>query len=386
MPALLHALLSTIVSVLFALLALGGVAYLLLTLWSLRRYVSERKPAPDFTPPLSILKPLKGVDPAMYEAFRSHCLQDYPAFEIIFGVNEAADPAVAAVKKLQEEFPARHIQLIVCSEAFGTNRKVSNLMEMAKSVSYDHLLINDSDISAPPNYLRDVMGRFRDEKVGMVTALYRGVASDTLGSRLEALTISTDFAGGVLCAMQIDRGLHFALGSTLAISRQALNDIGGFEPLLDHLADDYELGARTAAAGYTVALANSVVETHLHQYTFAEMFEHQLRWARTMRDARKGGYAGVLFTFAVPWAAMAVLFSWGSIWAWTLLAVTLMLRIIAAYALCELLSDLRTLRDLWLVPLRDFVGLVVWFASHTGNTIVWRGERFRLKNGKLERP
>ncbi len=379
------ALFFRIVSAAFALLALGGLAYLLLTLWSLRRYAMSRTAAPDFTPPVSMLKPLKGVDPAMYEAFRSHCLQDYPAFEIIFGVNEAADPAVAAVNRLKEEFPERRIELIVCPEVFGANRKVSNLMQMAKTARYEYLLINDSDIFAPPDYLREVMGRFAEEQVGMVTALYRGVAAATFGSRLEALTISTDFAGGVLCAMQIDKGLHFALGSTLAISRKALNDIGGFEPLLNHLADDYELGARSSNAGYTVAMANTVVETHLHDYSFGQMFEHQLRWARTMRDARKGGYAGVLFTFALPWAVMAVLFSRGNMWAWTLLGVAVTVRMIAAYALCELLSDRRTMRDLWLVPVRDFVGLVVWFASHVGNTIVWRGERFTLKDGKLRR-
>ena len=370
----------------FALLALGGLGYLLLTLWSIRRYSLTRNPAPNFTPPVSILKPLKGLDPEMYEAFRSHCIQDYPEYEIIFGVSEATDPAVSAVERLKKEFPSRRIELVVCPEANGTNRKVSNLVEMVKVARYEHFVINDSDIRVPENYLREVMGPFADAKVGMVTALYRGVAANTLGSRLEALTISTDFAGGVLSAIAIENGLHFALGSTLAISATALEKIGGLMPLIDYLADDYELGVRTVRAGFEVVLANVVVETYLHPYSFTEMFEHQLRWARTMRSVRKAGYAGVLFTFGLAWALFAVVFSGGSVWSWTLLAVLLAVRMIAAYLLCDaVLEDRQTLRDLWLVPLRDLVGVVVWISSHGGDTITWRGEKFKLADGKLRR-
>lgn len=374
------------VSYAFALLAVGGLGYLLLTLWSIWRYTRRRIPVADFAPPVSLLKPLKGLDPEMYEAFRSHCLQDYPQYEIIFGVNDAHDEAIAAVEKLKAEFPERSIELVICPEAFGTNRKVSNLLQMAKAARFSHLVINDGDIRVPSNYLREVMGPFADEKTGMVTALYRGVAARTLGSRLEAVTIGTDFAGGVLCAMTIERGLHFALGSTLAISQTVLEKIGGLTPLLDYLADDYELGVRTSKAGFEVQLANVVVETNLHPYTMGEMFDHQLRWARTMRDLRKGGYAGVLFTFALPWAILATLFSGGSVWSWALLAVVFVIRMIAAYLLCaSVLQDRRTLRDLWLVPLRDFVGVLVWLASYAGNTITWRGEKFKIADGKLTR-
>lgn len=370
----------------FALLALGGLAYLLLTLWGIRRHLLTRRAVPDFTPPVSILKPLKGLDPEMYTAFRSHCLQDYPEYEIIFGVNDTDDPAVEVVERLKVEFPTRRIELVNCPEPFGTNRKVSNLMQMAKVARYSHLVINDSDIRVPANYLREVMGPFADRKVGMVTALYRGVAAATLGSRLEAVTISTDFAGGVLCAAALEKGLHFALGSTLGISLVALEKIGGFEPLLDYLADDYELGVRTSRAGFDVALADVVVETYLHPYSFTEMFEHQLRWARTVRDLRKGGYVGVLFTFALPWALLALVLSGGSAWAWTLFAVISIVRMIAAYQLCDaVLEDRRTIHDLWLVPVRDVIGLLVWIVSHGGDTITWRGERFKLTDGKLTR-
>ncbi|HWR35223.1 MAG TPA: bacteriohopanetetrol glucosamine biosynthesis glycosyltransferase HpnI [Clostridia bacterium] len=379
-----HSLL-TFVACICGLLAICGLGYLVLTLWSIRQHVSAPVTMrPGFTPSITILKPLHGADPEMYESFRSHCLQDYPEYEIIFGVNDAEDPAVAEVERLRREFPARRIELVVGREVLGTNRKVSNLVQMLRASRYDHVLVNDSDIRVPPDYLRSVAAHFADSSVGLVTTLYRAVSDRTIASRLEAVTISTDFAGGVLCAKQLDGGMHFALGATLAMPRRVLGHIGGFEPLLDYLADDYELGVRTARAGYKVVLAEPVVETFLPAYTFRQMFEHQLRWARTVRDMRRLGYFGVLVTFALPWAILALLFSAGALWAWALLGITTVTRFACAYLLCTaVLRDERNLRDLSLVPLRDIVGLAVWIASFAGNTVTWRGEVYRLKDGKL---
>ncbi len=187
-------------------------------------------------PPVSILKPLKGPDPEMYESFRSHCLLDYPEYELVFGVSEADDPAAELVRKLQAEFPQRAIQLVVCSANLGTNRKVSNLAQMLFSARYDHLIVNDSDIRVEPDYLRRVVAPLSDPEVGMVTCLYRGVPSRTLGSRLESVGISTDFSGGVLSAREIEKGIHFGLGSTLAFRQRDLQAIGGFEAVVDYLA------------------------------------------------------------------------------------------------------------------------------------------------------
>ena len=188
----------------------------------------------------------------MYESFRSYCLQDYGDYEIIFGVSDANDPAVALVRRLITEFPERKIQLTVCPEILGTNVKVSNLLQMARVARYDHLLVSDSDIRVPADYIRRVLAPFEDASVGMVTCLYRGVASHTLGSRLESIGTSTDFCPAVLSARQL-QGVRFGLGSTLVFTRKALDAAGGFEPLLDYLADDYELGARIARAGFEVS-------------------------------------------------------------------------------------------------------------------------------------
>ena len=178
----------------------------------------------------------------MYESFRSHCLLDYPEYEIIFGVSEEDDPAVELVRRLQAEFPQRTIQLVVCNRNLGTNRKVSNLAQMLPSARYDHLIVNDSDIRIQPDYLQRVVTPFADPKIGMVTCLYRGVPNKTLGSRLESIGISTDFSGGVLSAREVEKGIHFALGSTMVFRRNDLQAIGGFEAVVDYLADDYELG------------------------------------------------------------------------------------------------------------------------------------------------
>lgn len=369
----------------FAVLAACGFGYLLLTLWSIHHWRGKQFLAdPKFTPPVSILKPLKGVDPEMYESFRSHCLQDYPSsYEIIFGVNDLSDPAVAEVERLKSEFPQVDIRLMVCPASQGTNRKVTNLAQMAREARYDYIIINDSDIRVPGNYLRDVLSRFADPKVGMVTALYRGVPERTIWSRIESMIIA-DFAGGILSALVVDRGIKFALGSTLAISKRVLAEIGGLEPLSNFLADDYELGFRTFQAGYRVALAGIVVETFLPAYSFGQMYEHQLRWGRTMRDLRKSAYAGIAFTYGLPWAILAMLLAGFAPWSLGLLAIVAIARFVSTYAFCKwVVLDEHSRRNLWLVPLRDFIGVGVFVASFLGNTVTWRGEEFRLKDGVL---
>jgi ceramide glucosyltransferase len=220
----------------------------------------------------------------------------------------------------------------------------------------------------------------------MVTCLYRGVAGSTLGSRLEALGISTDFCASVLAARQLEGGIRFGLGSTLVFRRSDLDKIGGFTSFVDYLADDYELGKRIAALDLTVKLSDVVVETYLPSYRPGEFLAHQLRWARGVRDARGGGYFGLFLTFGLLWALLAVAASRGAFWASSGLAVTLFLRFAVALVVGRgVLENRQILKDAWLIPLRDLLAVVVWIASLGGHTVTWRGDRFRLKNGKLSR-
>lgn len=364
--------------------ALSGTAYYLLCMVGAARFLQEKRSESDFSPPVTILKPLKGADPGIYEAFRSHCVQEYPEYEIVFGVADLVDPAAEAVRRLQQEFPQRAITLVQCSADAGANRKVATLREMLPHARYPFLIINDSDIRVEPNYLREVMRPMQDERVGMVTALYRAAAGKTFGSKIEALGIATDFAGGILSARLLEGGLHFAMGSTLAFPRPVLEQIGGFTPLLDYLADDYQLGVRIARAGYKVELARTVVETHLPDYSFGAFWRHQLRWGRTVRDERKGGYFGLLLSFGLPWALLAVAVARGAWWSWALLAVVAVVRFAMASALASgVLHDRDAIKNIWLVPVRDCIAMLVWMATFAGDEIEWRGERFRLRDGKL---
>ena len=370
---------------------LSGIAYYILCIWSATKFLRTRKAvksgSADFSlPPVSILKPLKGTDPEMYESFRSHCLQDYPRYEIIFGVSEGNDPALALVERLKNEFPHGEIRSLVCPQILGTNVKVSNLAQMVPLAKYDHLVVNDSDIQVSADYLRQIMAPLQDPHTGLVTCLYRGIASPSLGSRLEAVGISTDFSAGVLLAKELEGGIRFGLGSTLAFRRKDLESIGGFAALVDYLADDYELGARLAAQSLQVELSFLVVETHLPAYSLSSFFEHQLRWARGVRTSRPGGYFGLILTMGIPWALFGLLLTRGAEWAWVLLAVALLARLSMAVVVGRyVLQDRQLPSLLWLVPLRDIIALLVWMASYASHKIHWRGDDFYLKDGKLAR-
>ena len=385
------------VEILTTVFALAGMGYFLAAILAARVFIAaRRRPLPAFASGVSILKSLKGLDPAMLHAFRSHCRQSYTGdYELLFGVSSLDDPAVAAVEALQREFPNIPIQLIHCPATLGTNGKVSTLIQLATHARHPYLLINDSDITVSPRYLERVMASFvflrsasdagkPSRQVGLVTALYRGRAHGTLPSRLESLGIATDFQAGVLLSKMIEGGLHYGLGSTLAVSREALDKIGGLAPLVDHLADDYELGARIDSAGYRVALSAEVVETGTPPYKWRGFIDHQLRWARTVRDARPGGYFGLIFTHGMAWALLNVIASGLSPVSFWLLGLSFFLRLALAMTVgAQVLADHQVLPSLWLLPLRDLVAMAVWIAGFAGNTIVWRGQRFTLKAGKL---
>lgn len=372
------------------------MGYFLAAIVAARVFIASRRRAIEpFSPAVSILKSLKGIDPGMLNAFRSHCHQNYLGeYELLFGVSSLDDPAVAAVRQLEAEFPLQSIRLIECPARLGANGKVSTLVQLAVHARHEYLLVNDSDITVGPHYLTRVMVQFAPlqtkpdhpllKAVGLVTALYRGKPHNTLGSRLEALGIATDFMPSVLVARMLESGLRYGLGSTLAVKREALEKIGGFEALADHLADDYELGERVFKAGYRVALAAEVVETSVPAYDWRGFCDHQLRWLRTVRDARPGGYAGLLFTQGFTLAlvnAIASGLSPVSLW---LLGMSFFLRLSLAMTVgAEVLGDHQVLPNLWMLPLRDVVATCLWIGGFASNTIVWRGERFEVRQGRL---
>jgi len=384
---------SLITEILAALLTLCGVTYGVIALVAARGFEHEGRAQKTggFAPAVSILKPVKGLDARLYAGLESHCRQEYAGeMELVFGVSSLEDEAVAQVARLRVEYPQMNIQLVECPLRLGANGKVSNLAQMLPHAKFEHVVVNDADIEVSPKYLQRVMGVFADEKVGLVTAPYLGVAQGGLWSRMEALGIATDFMAGVLTARKLEGGIRFGLGSTLATTKTALarmgGQIGGFEALVDQLADDYEMGARMVRAGFGVELAHEVVSTAVPAYTLRGFCEHQLRWARSTRDSRRAGYAGLGVTYVLPWAMLTVLASGGALWSVTLLSVALLVRVAVALSVgVGVLRDGQVLRDLWLLPLRDCFAMFFWAWSYASDVVVWRGERFRLKRGELWR-
>jgi ceramide glucosyltransferase len=279
-----------------------------------------------------------------------------------------------------------------CPEQLGPNGKISVAAQLLPHARYDYLLINDSDIRVGPHYLAHVLAPFAPtggtRPVGMVTALYRGQAHGTLGSRLEALGISTDFIPSVLTAHFLEHGLHFGLGSTLAVSRAALDTAfpAGLAPLAEYIADDYQLGAHIDRAGFRVELCEEIVETSVPAYRFRDFLDHQLRWLRTVRDSRPAGYAGLVCANVLAWATLNLVASGASLLSLALFSMALLFRVSIALGVgAGMLRDRQVLRDLWLLLPRDLIALGLWAWSYASDTVTWRGEVFTVKKGRLVR-
>ena len=361
--------------------ALAAAAYYLLAIAAAARWrgVSGTAAQPAAPPPVSILKPVRGRDPRFYEAILSHAAQDYPEFEILFGVADPSDPAIEDIERLRREFPQRRISLHVVSTT-APNAKAGVLAELTRHARFPVLLVSDSDIRVEPGYLRAVTAPLEDAEVGLVTCLYRARAA-SWPSRAEALGIATEFAPSVLVARMLGQA-EFALGSTMVFRAEVLRQAGGFEAIADFLADDYQLGCHIHRLGYRIAFAPEVVETNLGAESWAQTWKHQVRWSRTIRVSRPQGYFGYVVTHATLWALVA--FAAGQWWAGT---AALGLRLIAGVWIgAGILKDRRVPADAWLIPLRDLFGFAVWLAGSVGKTVEWRGEKLRLSaDGKIRR-
>ncbi len=338
-----------------------------------------------FAPPVTIMIPVRGADVEAYENFASFCRQDYPEFQIMFGCRDEDDSAVPIIRKLQADFPHCTIDLVLSTNEIGANAKVSNLHNMLGHAAHEHLLIVDSDIRVTPNYLRRVLAPMQQAQVGMVTCLYRGAKATTFAARLENIGIAAAFGPEVLSSRALE-GIKFALGSTVVTRRVILDQIGGFAAVADYLADDFLLGNLTAAAGYQIVLSDYVVDHIAAPDTIRTMLRHQLRWGRAVRISRPKGYAGLILTYGLATSLLLLWALGGTALGWGLLAFTIVLRFATAlFVGAVLMQDRVLLKFLWLVPLRDWLGFLVWLASFAGNEIDWRGHRFVvLRDGKIK--
>jgi ceramide glucosyltransferase len=347
----------------------------------LRRERSRR--LPNYSPPVSLLKPVHGVDFGSYENFASFCRQDYPDYEILFAVNDDSDPAIPLIRRVAAEFPDRAIRLIVGAEQVGTNRKVSNLVSLAREAKHEILVLTDGDVRVGPHYLHEVVAPFADTKIGAVTSFYRAIAEKSLAAQLEAIGASSDFFAGVLVAEWME-GMTFALGASIVTTKSWLAKIGGLEAIANMHSDDYELGHRIAKAGGEVFLSHEAVWTMYPAQTWRGFWQHQVRWSRTVRLCRPLSYLGLIFTHGLPWALLAATVAPAKWIAAAYLIAYLVLRFAMAWTVGVLaVGDGLLRRKIWLVPLRDAIYFAVWLASLASNRITWGGQEFTMRKGQL---
>lgn len=376
---------------LLLLLALGPLVYYLLSLYDIVEYFRSVRRLPPrndtLAPPVSILKPVRGMDSEAYENFASYCRVNYPEYEIIFAVAEPGDPVIPVIEKLQRDFPASQIRLVTAVERLGENNKVSSLYRLVKEARYELLVMSDSDVRVGGDYLRELVAPFAERSVGAVTSFYRCAGGGTLAADIAMLGMCADSLPSALIARRLEGGLQFAFGWSMATTKERLAEIGGWEAMADYHSDDFELGKRIASKGHRVELMREAVWVVFPGETFHELYRDELRWAIGLRNVRPAAYAGMIFTHGLPWAVLAAIVAAAAGWtgiAAAYLAAYLILRIGMAWT-----AGVWGLRDriiggkLWLLPLRDAISGVVWVMGFFSNRIRWRGSEFRVKNGLL---
>lgn len=379
-----------IVTTVALILALLPLFYYLLSFYCVVDHFREMRATSraksSFVPPVSILKPVRGLDRQAYENFASFCRLDYPEYELLFAVSDD-DEVCAIIEKLRADFPSLPIRLITKIPHLGTNDKVNKLCQLVHDAKYDFLVMSDSDVRVDPDYLKEVLAPFADPEVGAVTALYKSLSAGNLASNLDALSMYMDSAPAALVAKKLEGKMRFAFGWTMATSKTHLAQIGGWEEMANYHSDDFELGKRIAQLGRRVELMAKPVTMVFPKESLSEQFRRELRWSIGLRSVRPFGYWGLLFTHGLPWTllASAAAASIGSIpIAVSYLAAYLILRVGLTWAIGRWrIGDRHLARNLWLVPVRDAISFVIWITGFFSDKIIWRGMNYRVRRGEL---
>jgi ceramide glucosyltransferase len=364
---------------------LAANAYYLLSIVAAFRFFSRPSVHKDgHSLPVTIMVPLYGADFEAYENYARFCRQDYPEYQIVFGVRDSRDSSIPIVEKLIADFADRDIALVISDRTIGQNLKVSNLQNMLALVKHEQIVIVDSDIRVGRDYLRKVLAPLSDPRVGLVTCLYRAAETPDFAAKLEAVGITAEFTAGVLMAWMLE-GVKFALGSTMATTRTRLEAIGGFHALADYLADDFMLGNLIERDGYEVRLSHHVVETAMQPSGFVGMMRHQMRWARSTRISRPMGYLGLILTYGTALALLNLAVAGASTFSLILLASTLLIRLTMGWMIgVHWLGDRILKKYFWLVPVRDMLSFLIWCLSWFGKRVEWRGRLFEVApNGRM---
>ena len=372
----------TAVRIVSLLATVASLSYAVFSIACIKRFRKQlRRHAGGCRPAVTVLKPLHGMDSQLYDNLRSFCEQDYPEYQIIFAAADQKDPAVAVVRRLIAEQPARDLSLVVNAREIGSNRKISNVANAYDLAKHDLIVIADSDMRVGPDYLAQVAAGFEEKGVGAVTCLYVGAPSGGLASRLGSMFINESFLPSVLVALRL-QDLKFCFGATMAMRRQALDDIGGFEALASYLADDYMLGKLVSDKGYKVNLAPYVVKNVVYEPDLKSLLQHELRWARTVRTVRPAGYAFSVLTQPLPMSLLLLALQ-PALHSVLFVAAALLLRTVQHYTVRDAFGITAPAAP-WLVPVRDLLYFAVWAASFFGRDVQWRDAKFAVtRNGHM---
>jgi ceramide glucosyltransferase len=363
--------------------ALGPLVYYCLAIYSGLAYFLRLRRLPpvdrSFAPPVSILKPVRGLDHGAYENFASFCGLDYPDYEILFAVADSDDPVIPIIENLRKDHPRQAIRLIVGVEQLGITLKTNSLVRLAHEARHELLVINDSDVRVEQDYLRDVVAPFADPKVGCVTAFFRSMTEGGLAADVDAVGVPTDSSASTLVAKTLG-SLDFALGWTMATTKTRLAEIGGFESLVNHHSDDFALGNEVFKRGYRIELMRKPVWMVFPRETWGDLFKHELRWSILLKNLRPGGYAAMAMTFGLPWAMLVTVLAPTFSAALSYWGAYLALRLAVAWTIGVWgLHDPVVRKRIWLVPVRDALNLCVYVASFFSNTVRWRGIAYRVQ-------
>ncbi|BAZ17839.1 putative glycosyl transferase, group 2 family protein [Calothrix sp. NIES-4071] len=370
---------------LLLLLCAASICFYCYAIFAARIFINSQHPIDNnYHPPITILKPICGLDTNTYENLASFCRQDYQDYQIVFSFRSEEDPGIPIVKQIIIDFPERDIKLIQCDRVIGTNLKISNLANAVVFAKHDILVLADSDIRVGSDYLQRIIQPFQDEKVGVVTCLYRSIPQGWT-TLIEAVSQTTEFNAGVLVSNYIEGGIKYAFGATIVIRKQVLSAIGGFEAVADYLADDFQLGYLPFQTGYKVILSDYIVEHELKETSLADAIKQKIRWARCIRVSRFWGYLGLIFTYGIFFSSLLLAISSNSKITWIIFVSTWTTRLIMGWVVGVMLTqDSIARKYLLMIPLCDLFGFIIWCCGFLGNTIEWRGQKFQLsRDGKL---
>lgn len=368
---------------------IGGSTYILLCMFAVFRFRTRPVSAKSHSfykwPPVTILKPVCGLEKNQKANLRSACLQDYPEFQVVFSVQDPTDPVIPLLKEIQQEFGIKKVSVVIANLRIGTNKKINNLLGALPSARNDILIISDSDVYLKPDYLKAIVAPFADPEVGGVCTLYKGTCADRWFEKMELLTFNADFIPSVIFA-HVSRASKFCTGASLALSRSSLKEIGGLEVIADRLAEDYEMGRRIWSSGKKLAIIPYFIDIVLDSKNFSQWWNHQVYWDQTTRAAQPAGFFATILIRSVPFAFLFAAFNLINAVGLVVLSVALGLRLITAAVIMRWgFQDHEGLKSLVLLPLRDMAALISWFLSFTKRKVVWRGSEFILtRDGRLK--